>query len=244
MTTSPRLPSSATRPFLHRRSRRRAGWYPRTAPRTPRAARGHAATARQIQPGRPALGALDQPRHQRIGQARGGAASSAPASVSASASSAARSSTSRPCVRQLPSGSRGSVLVPRARWQPDGSRSARSRWQCGSAARSPGAAHPASAPAVGGAGRRPPPAPAAPPRPAVAVKHLPGQHTTARLGLARDLPETAPRLASCRPTTQPSAASLTCAVMWRREVLQGVVNRRRIDGKDGVAGSIPAGGST
>jgi hypothetical protein len=26
--------------------------------------------------------------------------------------------------------------------------------------------------------------------------------------------------------------------------MRGVVNRRRIDGKDGVAGSIPAGGST
>jgi hypothetical protein len=29
-----------------------------------------------------------------------------------------------------------------------------------------------------------------------------------------------------------------------REALHGVVNHRRIDGKDGVAGSIPAGGST
>jgi hypothetical protein len=27
-------------------------------------------------------------------------------------------------------------------------------------------------------------------------------------------------------------------------VLHGVVNHRRIEGKDGVAGSIPAGGST
>jgi hypothetical protein len=36
----------------------------------------------------------------------------------------------------------------------------------------------------------------------------------------------------------------TCAVVWSREVSHGVVNRPRIDGKDGVAGSIPAGGST
>jgi hypothetical protein len=32
--------------------------------------------------------------------------------------------------------------------------------------------------------------------------------------------------------------------VWGREVLPGVVNPRRIDGKDGVAGSIPAGSST
>jgi hypothetical protein len=32
--------------------------------------------------------------------------------------------------------------------------------------------------------------------------------------------------------------------VWRREVVHGVVNPPRIDGKDGVAGSIPAGGST
>jgi hypothetical protein len=32
--------------------------------------------------------------------------------------------------------------------------------------------------------------------------------------------------------------------VWVGEVLHGVVNDRRIDGKDGVAGSIPAGGST
>jgi hypothetical protein len=46
------------------------------------------------------------------------------------------------------------------------------------------------------------------------------------------------------PTTLPSAAPLSCAVAWVREVLCGVVNLPRIDGKDGVAGSIPAGGST
>jgi hypothetical protein len=32
--------------------------------------------------------------------------------------------------------------------------------------------------------------------------------------------------------------------VWAREALDGGVNARRIDGKDGVAGSIPAGGST
>ena len=62
--------------------------------------------------------------------------------------------------------------------------------------------------------------------------------------LARELPETALHAASRRPTTQSSAAPLTCADVWRHEVLHGVVNPRRIDGKDGVAGSIPAGGST
>jgi hypothetical protein len=62
--------------------------------------------------------------------------------------------------------------------------------------------------------------------------------------LARDLPETALHATSRRPTTQPSAAPFTCAIVWEREVLQGAVNHRRIDGKDRVAGSIPAGGST
>jgi hypothetical protein len=58
------------------------------------------------------------------------------------------------------------------------------------------------------------------------------------------LPETALRVASPRLTTPPSTAPLTCLVVWARVVLHGVVNHRRIDGKDGVAGSIPAGGST
>jgi hypothetical protein len=62
--------------------------------------------------------------------------------------------------------------------------------------------------------------------------------------LARDLPETALRATSPRLTPRPSTASLTCVTVWAREVLQGVVNPPRIDGKDGVAGSIPAGGST
>ena len=61
---------------------------------------------------------------------------------------------------------------------------------------------------------------------------------------ARDLPETALRAALRRLTPRPSTAPLTSVVVWAREVLRGVVNHRRIDGKDGVAGSIPAGGST
>jgi hypothetical protein len=39
-------------------------------------------------------------------------------------------------------------------------------------------------------------------------------------------PETTPRACSPRPTTQPSAAPLTCAVVWAREVLHFVVNTR------------------
>jgi hypothetical protein len=57
--------------------------------------------------------------------------------------------------------------------------------------------------------------------------------------LARYLPETALHAALRRPTTQPSAASLSCAVMWIREVLQGVVNHPRINGMQGVRGSNP-----
>jgi hypothetical protein len=55
--------------------------------------------------------------------------------------------------------------------------------------------------------------------------------------LARDLPETALHVTSSGPTTLPSSARLTCADVWGREVLQGVVNRPRIDGKDGVVDS-------
>src|SRR4029453_11714891 len=57
-------------------------------------------------------------------------------------------------------------------------------------------------------------------------------------GLARDLPETTPHVASPRPMTPPSAAPLTCEDVWEREVLYCVVNPRRIDGKDRVGGSI------
>jgi hypothetical protein len=46
------------------------------------------------------------------------------------------------------------------------------------------------------------------------------------------------------PHDPTSTAPLTSVVVWAREVLRGVVNSPRIDGKDGVAGSIPAGGST
>jgi hypothetical protein len=56
--------------------------------------------------------------------------------------------------------------------------------------------------------------------------------------LARDLPETALRAASRRLTTQPSAAPSTCSVAWVGEAVHGVVKYPRIDGKDGVAGSI------
>jgi hypothetical protein len=63
-------------------------------------------------------------------------------------------------------------------------------------------------------------------------------------GLARDLPETVLRATSRPPMIQPSAALLTCAVVWVHEVPHGVVNHPRIDGKDGVAGSIPVGCST
>jgi hypothetical protein len=44
---------------------------------------------------------------------------------------------------------------------------------------------------------------------------------------------------SRRHTTQPSAAPLTCAVMWAREVVRGVVNLPRIDGKWLMAGGHP-----
>ena len=47
--------------------------------------------------------------------------------------------------------------------------------------------------------------------------------------LARDLPETALHATSRRPTTRPSAAPFTCAVVWVREVLKGGANHPRID---------------
>jgi hypothetical protein len=68
--------------------------------------------------------------------------------------------------------------------------------------------------------------------------------TTTQGALARDLPETALYVTSGRPTTQPSAAPFTCSVAWVGEVAHGDVNHPHINGKDGVAGSIPAGGST
>jgi hypothetical protein len=66
--------------------------------------------------------------------------------------------------------------------------------------------------------------------------------TTGHAGaLARDLPETALRATSPRLTPRPSTVPLTCANVWPREVLQGVVNHRRIDGKDGIVDSIAPG---
>jgi hypothetical protein len=44
------------------------------------------------------------------------------------------------------------------------------------------------------------------------------------------LPETTLRVASRRPTTQPSAVPLTCAVVWQREVVHGGVDYPRING--------------
>jgi hypothetical protein len=61
---------------------------------------------------------------------------------------------------------------------------------------------------------------------------------------ARDLPETALHVTSRRLKNRPSTALLTSVVVWAREVLRRVVNSPSINGKDGVAGSIPAGGST
>ena len=62
--------------------------------------------------------------------------------------------------------------------------------------------------------------------------------------LARDLPETVLRATSRCLTMPVSTLLLTWVFVWVREVMRGVSNPPRIDGKDGVAGSIPAGGST
>jgi hypothetical protein len=58
-------------------------------------------------------------------------------------------------------------------------------------------------------------------------------------GPCQRLPETALRATSRRRTTQPSAAPLTRAVAWSREVLRGELNYPRIDGMQGVRGSSP-----
>jgi hypothetical protein len=55
--------------------------------------------------------------------------------------------------------------------------------------------------------------------------------------LARNLPETVLYATSRSPTSRSTTAPLTCAVVWAREVLHGVTNRRRIDGKDGLSGT-------
>ena len=62
--------------------------------------------------------------------------------------------------------------------------------------------------------------------------------------LARDLPETALHVTLRCRTSQPSTQPPSCANVRARGVLLGGANHPRIDGKDGVAGSIPAGGST
>ena len=71
-----------------------------------------------------------------------------------------------------------------------------------------------------------------------------GARTTAQ----GPLPEICQKLRYTHPHAAPRSHSWkrlpTCAIVWRRGVLHSVVNHRRIDGKDGVAGSIPAGGST
>jgi hypothetical protein len=61
---------------------------------------------------------------------------------------------------------------------------------------------------------------------------------TTTQGLARDLPETALRAASRRPTTRPSTAPLTCADVWRRQVVYGVASHPRIDGMQGLRGQV------
>jgi predicted enzyme related to lactoylglutathione lyase len=63
-------------------------------------------------------------------------------------------------------------------------------------------------------------------------------------GRARKLPETPPHVSSPRPTTQPSTALLTRAAVLGPEVPHGGANPPSIDGKDGVASSILAEGST
>jgi hypothetical protein len=62
--------------------------------------------------------------------------------------------------------------------------------------------------------------------------------------LARDLPETGPRVASRHPTTPPLTPPRTCGAVGRSGAPQGLSKGPSVNGKDGVAGSIPAGGST
>jgi hypothetical protein len=70
------------------------------------------------------------------------------------------------------------------------------------------------------------------------------RHWTTHGAVPDILSETALYATSRRPTTQPPAGTSHLAIEWRHEVPHGVVNHPSIDGKDGVAGSIPAGGST
>ena len=60
-------------------------------------------------------------------------------------------------------------------------------------------------------------------------------------------PEICQKLRYAQPRIAPRLdprQRFTCSVAWVGEVAHGDVNHRRIDGKDGVAGSIPAEGST
>jgi len=57
---------------------------------------------------------------------------------------------------------------------------------------------------------------------------------------ARDLPETALRVASRRPTANLSTATLTCPVVWAREVLRGLVNPRASMACKGSGVQIPS----
>ena len=61
---------------------------------------------------------------------------------------------------------------------------------------------------------------------------------------ASDLPAAAPHTASQHPISLSSIRPATCSSIERSEVPRCPPNGPTIDGKDGVAGSIPAGGST
>jgi len=60
---------------------------------------------------------------------------------------------------------------------------------------------------------------------------------------ASDLPAAAPHSASQHPISLSSIRPATCSCIERSEVPRCPPNGPTIDGKDGVAGSIPAGGS-
>jgi hypothetical protein len=74
---------------------------------------------------------------------------------------------------------------------------------------------------------------------------LPGPaRRTNDLQRASDLPAAAPHTASQHPISLSSRRPATCSSIERSEVPRCPPNGPTIDGKDGVAGSIPAGGST
>ena len=68
--------------------------------------------------------------------------------------------------------------------------------------------------------------------------------STVQGALARDLPETALRATSPRPTAQPSAAPFNCSVAWVGEMAHGDVNHPSINGMQGVRGSHPLSSTT